>query len=240
MDNGIYIALSRQNALFRDMEVTANNLANATTSGYTAEKLLFENYLVKDNRRRDAYANDVTSYRDTSSGSIKTTGNPFDLAINGPGYFLVETPFGTRYTKNGNFQIDRDGTLVTAQGFAVLSNDQSRITIPTNATRVVINGIGNIDVDGNSVGQVGLVEFNNEQRMERLGNSLFSTTEPATPATRARIGQGAIESSNVSSISELIRVQEISRSVGSTAKFIETMYDLQRKVSSVYTKQTQA
>lgn len=240
MDNGIYIALSRQNALFRDMEVTANNLANATTSGYNAEKLLFENYLVKDNRRRDAYANDVTSYRDTSSGSIKTTGNPFDLAINGPGYFLVETPFGTRYTKNGNFQIDRDGTLVTAQGFAVLSNDQSRITIPTNATRVVINGIGNIDVDGNSVGQVGLVEFNNEQRMERLGNSLFSTTEPATPATRARIGQGAIESSNVSSISELIRVQEISRSVGSTAKFIETMYDLQRKVSSVYTKQTQA
>lgn len=240
MDNGIYIALSRQNALFRDMEVTANNLANATTSGYNAEKLLFENYLVKDNRRRDAYANDVTSYRDTSSGSIKTTGNPFDLAINGPGYFLVETPFGTRYTKNGNFQIDRDGTLVTAQGFAVLSNDQSRITIPTNATRVVINGVGNIDVDGNSVGQVGLVEFNNEQRMERLGNSLFSTTEPATPATRARIGQGAIESSNVSSISELIRVQEISRSVGSTAKFIETMYDLQRKVSSVYTKQTQA
>lgn len=240
MDNGIYIALSRQNALFRDMEVTANNLANATTSGYNAEKLLFENYLVKDNRRRDAYANDVTSYRDTSSGSIKTTGNPFDLAINGPGYFLVETPFGTRYTKNGNFQIDRDGTLVTAQGFAVLSNDQSRITIPTNATRVVINGVGNIDVDGNSVGQVGLVEFNNEQRMERLGNSLFSTTETATPATRARIGQGAIESSNVSSISELIRVQEISRSVGSTAKFIETMYDLQRKVSSVYTKQTQA
>lgn len=240
MDNGIYIALSRQNALFRDMEVTANNLANATTSGYNAEKLLFENYLVKDNRRRDAYANDVTSYRDTSSGTIKTTGNPFDLAINGPGYFLVETPFGTRYTKNGNFQIDRDGTLVTAQGYPVLSNDQSRITVPNNATRVVINGIGNIDVDGNSVGQVGLVEFANEQRMDRQGNSLFTTTEPGTPATRARIAQGAIESSNVSSISELIRVQEISRSVGSTAKFIETMYDLQRKVSSVYTKQIQA
>lgn len=240
MDNGIYIALSRQNALFRNMEVTANNLANATTSGYNAEKLLFENYLVKDNRRRDAYANDVTSYRDTSSGTIKTTGNPFDLAINGPGYFLVETPFGTRYTKNGNFQIDREGTLVTAQGYPVLSNDQSRITIPNNATRVVINGIGNIDVDGASAGQIGLVEFSNEQRMDRQGNSLFSTTETATPATRARMAQGAIESSNVSSISELIRVQEISRSVGSTAKFIETMYDLQRKVSSVYTKQTQA
>lgn len=240
MDNGIYIALSRQNALFRDMEVTANNLANATTSGYNTEKLLFENYLVKDNRRRDAYANDVTSYRDTSSGTIKKTGNPFDLAINGPGYFLVETPFGTRYTKNGNFQIDRDGTLVTAQGYPVLSNDQSRITIPNNATRVVINGIGNIDVDGTSAGQIGLVEFANEQRMDRQGNSLFNTTEQATPATRARMAQGAIESSNVSSISELIRVQEISRSVGSTAKFIETMYDLQRKVSSVYTKQTQA
>lgn len=240
MDNGIYIALSRQNALFRDLEVSANNLANVTTSGFNAQKLIFSNYLAKDNKRSDAYANDVTSYRDTSNGSVKTTDNPFDLAITGPGYFPIETPFGTRYTKSGNFQIDAQGTLVTAQGYPVLGNDGGRITIPDNASHIVINGAGQITADGNDVGQVGLAEFANEQTMERLGNTLYNSKEPPIPAERARIVQGAIESSNVSAISELIRVQEISRSVGSTAKFIETMYDLQRKVSTVYTKSAQA
>lgn len=240
MDNGIYIALSRQNALFRDLEVSANNLANVTTSGYNTQKLVFSNYLAKDGKRNNAYANDVTSYRDTSNGSVRTTDNPFDLAITGPGYFQVETPFGTRYTKSGNFQIDAQGTLMTPQGYPVLGNDGGRITIPDNANRVVINGVGQITVDGNDVGQVGLAEFTNEQKMERLGNTLYNSKEAPIPADRARILQGAVESSNVSAISELIRVQEISRSVGSTAKFIETMYDLQRKVSSVYTKSSQA
>lgn len=239
MDNGIYIALSRQQALFRDMTVSANNLANATTSGYNAQKLIFENYLVKDVKRKTAYANDVTAYRDTSNGSIKTTNNPFDLAISGPGYFQVETPQGTRYTKSGNFQINAEGTLMTTQGYPVLGNDAGRITIPPNANRVVINGIGQISVDGADSGQVGLVEFANEQRMTRQGDTLFNTAEAPAPAQRASIAQGAIESSNVSAVAELIRVQEISRSVGSTAKFIETMYDLQRKVSSVYTKTSQ-
>ena len=240
MDNGIYIALSRQNALFRDLEVSANNLANVTTSGYNAQKLIFSNYLAKDGKARDAYANDASSYRDTSNGSVKTTDNPFDLAIQGPGYFLVETPAGTRYTKSGNFQIDSQGTLMTTQGYPVLGNDGGRITIPDNANRVVINGAGQILVDGNDVGQVGLAEFANEQQMDRVGSTLYNSKHPPIPADRARILQGAIESSNVSAISELIRVQEISRSVGSTAKFIETMYDLQRKVSSVYTKASQA
>lgn len=240
MDNGIYIALSRQNALFRDLEVSANNLANVTTSGYNAQKLLFSNYLAKDNKRRDAYANDVTSYRDTSNGAVRTTDNPFDLAITGPGYFPVETPFGTRYTKSGNFQIDSQGTLVTTQGYPVLGNDGGRITVPDNVSRVVINGLGQITADGNDVGQVGLAEFENEQTMERLGNTLYNAKEAPIPAERSRILQGAIESANVNPISELIRVQEISRSVGSTAKFIETMYDLQRKVASVYSKTAQA
>lgn len=240
MDNGIYIALSRQNALFRDLEVSANNLANATTTGYNSEKLLFSNYLAKDNKRRDAYANDVTSYRDTSNGTVRTTDNPFDLAITGPGYFLVETPFGTRYTKSGNFQIDGDGTLRTIQGYPVLGTDGGRITIPETANRVVINGVGQITVDDNDAGQVGIAEFENEQQLERLGNTLYNSSAPPIPADRSRILQGAVESSNVNPISELIRVQEISRSVGSTAKFIETIYDLQRKASLAYSKTTQS
>lgn len=236
MDNSIYITLSRQQALFTDMEVSANNIANASTPGYNAQKLIFAEYLAKDNKRHDAYANDVSSYRDTTKGSVKMTDNPFDLAMTGPGYFLVETPYGVRYTKAGNFQIDGVGTLMTTQGYPVLGNDNGRITIPEGSKRVVINGVGNITADGNDVGTVGIAEFKNEQKMERMGNQLFRTKEEPLPAENSRIVQGGLESSNVNPVAELVRVQEISRSVGNTAKFIETMYDLQRKVSSVYAK----
>lgn len=240
MDNGIYIALSRQQALFRDLEVSANNLANATTPGYNAQKLIFSDYMVPDQKRKNAYANDVTTYRDIAKGSLRMTDNPFDLAVTGPGYFIVETPYGTRYTKAGNFQIDAQGTLLNTQGYPVLGNDGGRITIPGNVKRVVINGTGQISGDGTDVGQIGLAEFKNEQKMERMGDTLYRAGEEPEPAELSRIVQGAVENSNVNPVAELVRVQEVSRSVGNTAKFIETMYDLQRKASSVYAKAAQA
>jgi flagellar basal-body rod protein FlgF len=240
MDNGIYITLSRQQALFRDLEIAANNLANSTTPGYNTQKLIFSDYMVKDNKRKSAYANDVTSYRDTAKGSMRMTGNTFDVAIQGPGYFIVETPFGQRYTKAGNFQIDAQGTLMNTQGYPVLGNDLGQIIIPETANKVEINGLGQVLVDGNDVGQIGMAEFGNEQKMERMGDTLYRATEEPLPPENSRVVQGAIENSNVSAVSELVRVQEVSRSVGSTAKFIETMYDLQRKVSSIYAKNGQS
>ncbi len=237
MDNSIYIALSRQNALFRDMEVTASNLANASTPGYNAEKLLFSDYLNKDNRRKDAYANDVSDYRDLTQGSVRMTDNPLDMAITGgPGYFMVETPFGTRYTKAGNFQLNADGTLMSTQGYPVLGSDSGRITIPAGTKKVDINGAGQILADGNDVGAVGIAEFKDEQKMTRLGDSLYTTKETPTPAETARLVQGGLQSSNVNPITELVRVQEVSRSVGNTAQFISTMYDLESKVASAYSK----
>ncbi len=240
MDNGIYITLSRQNALFRDLEVSANNIANANTPGYNAEKILFSNYIEKDQKRKDSYANDVSDYRDTSQGSIRMTNNTFDLAITGPGYFPVETPYGTRYTKAGNFTIDGEGTLKTMQGYPVLGNDNGRITIPDTAKKVVINGAGQISADGNDVGQVGVMEFKNVQQMKRTGDTLYSATETPAPAEVSRVVQGGLESSNVNAVSELVRVQEVSRSVDNTAKFIATMYDLESKVSATYSKSISA
>ncbi|MES2983706.1 MAG: flagellar basal-body rod protein FlgF [Pseudomonadota bacterium] len=236
MDNSIYITLSRQNALFRDLEVSSGNIANAATPGYNAQKLLFSDYLVKDNKTKDAYANDISTYRDTAKGPLKMTDNPLDAAIQGTGYFQVETPSGTRYTKTGNFQVDAEGTLMTAQGYPVLGNDAGRITIPDTARRVTINGTGQITADGTDIGQLGVVEFKNEQAMKRAGDTLYSAQEQPTPSDTSRVVQGALEGSNVNAVAELVRVQEISRSVSSTAKFIESMYDLQRKVSSVYAK----
>lgn len=251
MDNSIYITLSRQMALFRDMEITANNIANADTPGFKAEKLMFSDYLVKDtNRRKDAYADDPMSYRDTANGAIKMTNNPFDLAINGDAYFQVQTPLGIRYTRAGNFQVDSEGTLMTNNGHPVLGADGGQIIIPQNARNVKINAMGQIDVDGEEVGQVGIMQFENEQAMTRLGNNLYTSPETPqpvvpdietgtiSPLNTARVVQGALETSNVTAVSEMVRVMNVSRAVTNTAKFIETTYDLERRTGQVYAKQS--
>lgn len=235
MDNSIYIALSQQMTMFHDMDVTANNLANVNTPGYSAEKLSFREYLVRDVAGQDSYANDPQSYRDTSHGSFKTTHNPFDLAINGNAYFQIQTPLGVRYSKAGNFGISDQGTLVTQDGYAVLGSDGGEITIPENAKNVVINGAGQVSVDGEDAGQVGMMEFANEQGLKRLGNSLYSSEETPQPSETARMVQGAVEMSNVGPVTELTRIIQLQRSVAESAKFIETMYDLQRRASQTFT-----
>jgi flagellar basal-body rod protein FlgF len=237
MDNSIYISLSRQMALFRDMEVTANNIANVDTPGYSAEKLLFSDYLVKDQNSKNAYANDPASYRDTSIGSMKQTGNPLDCAINGNAYFQVQTDLGTRYTRAGNFQLSTEGTLVTPQGYAVLGADGGQITIPQNAVNVVINGAGEVNADGEAIGQIGMMEFQDEQKLTRLGNTLYSASETPQPSETAHMAQGVLETSNVTAVTEMVRVMNVSRAVTNTSKFIEIAYDLERRSGQVFARQ---
>lgn len=237
MDTNVYIALSRQLTQFQDMEMTANNIANVNTPGYNAQKMVFDQYLVKSgNDRKDAYANNPSSYRDTANGAFKTTGNPLDLAINGHGYFQVETQLGPRYTKAGNFQITAEGVLVTSMGYPVMAADGSRITLPPGTKTIEINGIGQVIGDGQPLGQIGAFEFENEQKMKRLGNSLFSSEDTPTPSSKARIIQGSLETANVNGVTELVRVMELARNVGNTSKYIETMYDLERKLSTTMSK----
>jgi flagellar basal-body rod protein FlgF len=238
MDNSIYVTLSRQMAMFRDLEVTANNIANVNTAGFQAEKLIFDDYLVDGGKqeRNLAFADDPMSYRDTRGGRVTQTGNSFDLAINGPGYFSVETPLGIRYTKAGNFQLNNEGQLVTLDGYKVLGDDGSAVSIPPESRNVSINGAGQISDNGNAIGQVGVFEFANEQRLERTGDTLFKTDDaPLAPAT-SRVMQGYIEQSNVNGVSEMVRLLQVQKSTGNTAKFIEVMYDLQRKTSETYTR----
>lgn len=240
MDNSIYIMLSRQLGLFRDMNVTANNIANVTTTGYNSEKMLFEDYLVSDgNRNKMAFSNDVSTYRDVKEGPIKLTSNPLDFALQGRGYFAVETPFGVRYTRAGNFQLDADGTLVTVEGFPVLDNANQPIQFDEDARNIVVNAAGNIVADGDEIAELGVFTFANEQKMERLAGAMYRTDQPAQAAEGSvRVVQGALEDSNVSGVMEITRMIEVSRGVAGTAKFIEVMYDLERKASTILARQS--
>lgn len=239
MDNSAYITLSRQLALFRDMENIANNLANVNTSGFNANKLLFNSYLVKDNPRDSmAFNNDISSYRDTSIGTMRATGNPLDVAITGKGYFTVETPLGERYTRSGNFQLNEVGELVTQEGYFVLDNSGQRITFTPEDTNITIGSNGNVAANGEERGLLGIVTFENEQLMKRVGDRMFTTDQAASDAVNPGVAQGVLENSNVQPVQEMTHMIDVSRSVGSTAKFIEVIYDLQRTSNSKWTQQS--
>lgn len=243
MDNSIYITLSRQLALFRDMDITANNVANANTSGYSSEHLLFNSYLAKDinkgQRNGMSFANDISSYHNFENGALQATGNKLDLAISGEGFFAVETPLGVRYTRAGNFQLDGAGTLVTAEGNPVLNDSGTYITFPPEAKNIVIGEAGNVVVDGSEVAKLGVYKFGNPQLLERTSGAMFKSSVAPQAIDGARVVQGVLESSNVKPVLELTHMMDVSRSVGSTAKFIESMYDLQRKAANAYSQQSQ-
>jgi len=239
MDNSIYTALSRQVTLFRDLQTTANNIANINTTGYQAERSMFTDYLVDDGNRRDiAFAQDIATYHETRQGSMQTTGNPLDVAINGEGYFRVETGAGERYTRGGSFQRDGQGLLVTVEGYPVLDDAGQRIQLNAEDNEITIGENGLFVVDGEERAAIGMVEFDDRQELIRESSTLFRPPEGVAPRElqNSRMLQGVLEKSNVQAATELIRLTELSRGAGSTAKFIEVMYDLQRKASNALAK----
>ena len=241
MDNSIYIALSRQTAQFRKMDMTANNIANTDTVGFQSEHMVFTDYIVDNDRRgkvKNAFTQDIASYRDPKNGPIKATGNALDVAINGDGYFVVETPQGNRYTRAGNFQLDGNGVLITPAGYPVLNEGGQRIEFAVEDRDIEIGEAGNIKVNGEDRGNLGVVEFENPQFMTQVSDNLLKTDQAPLPALNSRVAHGALENSNVVGVTEVVELVKLQRSVSSTAKFIEVMYDLQRKANNVYSQQS--
>lgn len=237
MDNAIYIALSKQAAQFRQMAVISNNLANMNTTGFNRELMVFDDYLVPDAaRRKSAFANDIATWRDTKQGSLVTTGNVLDMAIEGDSYFVVDTPQGERYTKAGNFQINPDGILVTQEGYTVQGEGGAPIQFQEEDNNIEVIEEGFILADGEERGQLRLVQFPDSQLLERAGSNLYSSTVPAQVAENTRVLQGVYEGSNVEPVSEITNMIMTSRRVGSTSEMIEGVYDMQRKLIGVLAK----
>lgn len=241
MDNSIYVTLSRQLALFRDMDVTSGNIANANTNGYGSQHIMFNSYLTQDvnqgNRNDMAFANDISTYRDTRQGGMKVTGGQLDVAIKGPGYFMVQTPLGIRYTRAGNFQLDGNGQLITPDGNPVLDVSSQPITFPEDTREISIGSLGNIAVNGVEFTSLGTVQFENEQALRHAGGALYMSEITPLPTDQIHVVQGVLENSNVQPVTEMTHMIEVSRAVSSTSKFIEVVYDLQRKAANTYSQQ---
>jgi flagellar basal-body rod protein FlgF len=240
MDNSIYIVLSKQTATFRKMEMVANNIANVNTTGFQAERMLFNDFLVDDgNYEKMAFTQDIATYHEQKQGAMRTTGNDLDLAISGEGYFAVQLPNGvTAYTRAGSMQIDTEGFLVNPDGFAFLDSDGNPIQLNPEDNKIVVGDDGLMQVGGEDRVNIGMFEFDNPQLLEQLGGTsmVIANGAAALPAENSRMLQGVLEDSNASAVHELVEMTQVSRGVSNTAKFIEVMYDLQRKTSNAYTQ----
>ena len=213
MDNAIYAGLTRQSGLMREMRVIANNIANAETTGFRREGVIFSEYLAPTGQGREGLSMSNARGRllDLEQAGMSMTGGTYDLAIDGPGFFAVQTPEGVRITRAGAFLTSAEGELMNADGFRLLDEGQAPIQIPPGAASIAIGPDGTVSADGEQIARVGLFAAPDPARMLRTGGTLFAADGELEPAPDASIQQGFLEGSNVDPIAEISRMIEVQR-----------------------------
>lgn len=235
MSGGIYMAAAGAMAYEKRMQVISNNLANINTSGFKKDKGHFLIIDSPDSIKEDLEKKSISTGKqqpplwlqfetitDFSAGPLKHTGNPFDLALEGDGFFCIKTEQGTQYTRNGNFSLDQDGMLVTMDGLPVLG-EGGPINIEGDTFTVGVKG--NISVDGNLVDTIKIVGFEKPDALKKTENSLFAIAdknEVESKAENTGVSQGFIELSNVNAIRMMTEMIEVLRGYESYQKAIKT------------------
>jgi flagellar basal-body rod protein FlgF len=224
MDNTLLITLSAQNALRRQMDVAANNMANVTTAGFKSETVLFEPVsrrpaAIREKPKTVEFVRDYTIARDFRPGALQRSDNPLDFALTGDGFFTVQTPQGPAYTRDGRFQLDPNGRLVTRDGRPVLDGAGQPVVLDLTQGEPLVGKDGTITQNGQTVAQMGLAAFQRPGALDKVGDNLWrATIEQPGQATTAEVVQGMTEGSNVVAVSELTRIMEISRAFESASR----------------------
>ena len=228
MDIATAVAASRMIAQQRGMEVTAHNLANSNTPGYRTSRVQFSDWLSRQTGttsppggRVIAYTQDRATWRDFRPGPIQQTGNPFDLALTGDGYFTVETANGPRLTRDGRFAPMPDGTIADGSGNALLDTNGRPIQISTRDTRVSISGDGTVSSENGQLARVAVVRPEDPMRLAAEGNTLLEARTPTVPVAAPGIVQGAVEDSNVQPTLEITRMINDHRQYEFVAQFVQ-------------------
>ena len=228
MENSIYLGLSRQMTLRTNMDIIANNVANMNTLGYRGQNLVFKEF-ISDPRGADdelSFVNAQSQYQISTPGSVQITGNSLDVALVGPGYMGVQASDGQiAYSRAGNLQMGADGRLVNSAGLPIADAGGSSITIPSGSTEIKIDNKGFVSNQDGQIGQIMIVEFENIQKLEPIGNGLYKTDAATTPAEKTVIKQGQLENSNVKPVIEMTRMIDTLRSFQSVQKVLETEND---------------
>jgi flagellar basal-body rod protein FlgF len=237
MESPTYIALSKQTAVSRDMDVIANNIANASTNGYRGEHMLFQEYLARTGsigqREKTSFVQDIGTIRDTRDGPLTQTNNELDLALHGQGYMVVGDPGQEFFARTGIFHLDGNRQVVTSDGYPLMQENGKPLVLPQDQGRVTISGdgvvtAGTVDTGQTEIGRIRLVRFASEQAMRSAGNGLYATDQAPLPATEVQVTQGALEGSNIQPVMEITRMIQMSRDYASIQNLLDAENTRQR------------
>ena len=225
MDAAMYKALSGAVAQMRHLEVTSQDLANVNTSGYKRQRLAFSEVLatrLPANDRLGGWVAIGDQRTQLEQGAVGGTGNPLDLAIEGDGFFVIQTSRGERYTRNGGFSLKADGTLITPTGDAVLGEGGP---VQITGQKVEVASDGSVRSDLGELGRIRIVRFIEPRQVVKEGANLFVTTPPNVQAAgdNVRIVQGSLEQSNMSPIDGMISLITINRQFESYQRAMSLM-----------------
>ncbi|PHM58985.1 flagellar basal-body rod protein FlgG [Xenorhabdus sp. KK7.4] len=260
MIRSLWVAKTGLDAQQTNMDVIANNLANVSTNGFKRQRAVFEDLLYQTERQPGAMSSEQTNLpsglqigtgvrpvateRLHSQGNLAQTNNSKDVAVKGQGFFQIQMPDGTTgYTRDGSFQVDQNGQLVTAGGFQVMP----AIIIPDNATKISIarDGIVSVNVQGQNapqqVGQLTLTTFINESGLESIGENLYlETNSSGVPVENAPgingaglLYQGYVETSNVNVAEELVNMIQVQRAYEINSKAVSTSDQMLQKLTQL-------
>jgi flagellar basal-body rod protein FlgF len=229
MENTAYISLSGMTALQRQVDVIANNMANMNTPSFKAQFTVVNEYRDRTTFKESvAMAQDFAVLRDLRAGPLETTDNPFDLAVDGDGFFAIETSSGPRYTRDGGFSMDANRVIVNRAGLPVLDDQNRPIQVPEVAGDLRIHPTGEIQYTDNTnntintLATIRLVRFENPNYMKPLGEGLYETEESPLPVTNTKIVQFAREGSNVNPILTMTEMMDVQRRYSSAQKLLDT------------------
>ena len=231
MDNTIYVGLSRQMILERELDITANNLANVDTTGFKFESMISNDDSVTMPTPGIApaavhFVADAGVARDFTQGSLVQTNAPLDVAVDGKGFFTINTAAGPRYTRDGRFKLDSGGRIVTQDGDPVDGGGDIVLDPTKGGVTIAPNGI--ISQQGQNVGKISVVTFDSLAALSKDGNNQYrndSNLTP-TPAANAQVRQGFLESSNVEPVRQITRLIEIERAYDAVANMMSSTQDL--------------
>lgn len=250
MIRGLYIASSAAISETKRIDVITNNIANVNTSGFKKDTMITESFpevLMKrigETDFRDIVAKAPTTnkigyigkmnngirvdevFTNFEQGPISTSGNPLDLALQGDGFFSVETPAGERYTRSGEFTLDSEGYLTTKEGYKVQGQNGP---IQMDGKNIIINEDGQVFSDGNEIDTLKLVDFNDYKLLKKEGEALYIDASGDVGNMKESEGlilQGSVESSNVNSVKMMVEMITMLRSYEANQKVIKTFDDL--------------
>jgi len=227
MSDGLYVAMSGAVAQERAMDVTANNVANANTKGFRAERVTFEEVLGGQGNLSFVTAEEATV--DASRGELRSTGNPLDVAVDGEGWFAMQTPEGVRYTRAGQFRIGPGGGLIDDRGNGVLDVGGNPLVLPGGAAEVTVDMAGQVLADGVPAGQIQIVQLN-EANLRNEGGNYYTARGAVAPVENAQVVTGHLEQANFDPVRGMVDLIRISRNHESLHQMMSTYREIDQRV----------